>query len=217
MKILDIYEDVMGEDYPTTWNIEQFAALRSFAERQRYCEQHLQRISSGSGRIAYKVDNEKVLKLAKNRKGIAQNEVEIQYGNERYFSNIVAQIYEYHNDALWVEMELARKVSPSVFKKIVGVDILTFSLYLRNQTAENRGRKAYFSIDPEVKEFLGNSEFANDVMDFLMSSDSDSGDLGRLSSWGLVNRGGSDSLVIVDYGLTQGVYDTHYNKRRIKY
>lgn len=210
MKILEIYDEMMDEEYPSTWDIEKFKAMRSFNQRIRYCEQNLQRISSGSGRIVYKVDNEKVLKLAKNKKGVAQNEVEVQYGAERYFSSIIGQTYDYDDDNLWVEMELARKVTPSAFKKIVGVDIETFGMYIRNQVSRNRGRPAYFTLDPDIVEQLNDNEIAIDTIDFLMNSDSEAGDLGRLSSWGLVNREGSESLVIIDYGLTQGVYTTYY-------
>lgn len=210
MKILEIYEEMMDEDYPSSWNLETFKSLKSFAQRKKYCDEHLQRIAAGSGRIVYKVDNEKVLKLAKNQKGIAQNEVEIQYGNERYFSNIIGQTYDYEDNGLWVEMELARKVTPTMFKKIVGVDINTFGMYIRNQTSMNRGKPAYFSIDKDVAEYLNDNEIAIDTIDFIMNSDSEAGDIGRLSTWGVVHRDGGESLVIVDYGLTQGVYASYY-------
>ena len=68
MKIGKLYDEVLGEEYPSSWNIEEFANLKSFNQRKNYCEQNLRRISSGSGRIVYQVDNEKVLKLAKNKK-----------------------------------------------------------------------------------------------------------------------------------------------------
>lgn len=58
--------------YPETFNMEEFKSISRFASRIKYCETHLQRISSGSGRIVYKIDDEKVLKLAKNPKGVAQ-------------------------------------------------------------------------------------------------------------------------------------------------
>ena len=67
-------DENMDEAYPTSFNIEEFKQLKSFNQRIQYCEQHLQRISSGSSRIVYKIDDEKVLKLAKNKKGLAQNE-----------------------------------------------------------------------------------------------------------------------------------------------
>ena len=70
------------EEYPISWNVEEFSKLKSFNQRIQYCEKNLTRISSGSSRIAYKIDDTKVLKLAKNKKGIAQNNVEIDYSHK---------------------------------------------------------------------------------------------------------------------------------------
>lgn len=63
-----LFESLLDEDYPTSFDMGHFKTLTKFAERVRYCEENLQRISSGSARIVYKIDNEKVLKLAKNEK-----------------------------------------------------------------------------------------------------------------------------------------------------
>ena len=76
--------------YPVSFNMAEFKTLTMFAERIRYCQTRLQRISSGSARIVYKIDNEKVLKLAKSRKGIAQNEAE---GGDYYKSKQVNYRY----------------------------------------------------------------------------------------------------------------------------
>ena len=73
-----IHSDI-SEEYPESWNIEDFKKLTSFNARVKYCEEKLRRISSGSSRIVYKIDDQKVLKLAKNKKGIAQNNQEITW------------------------------------------------------------------------------------------------------------------------------------------
>jgi mRNA-degrading endonuclease RelE of RelBE toxin-antitoxin system len=73
--IKELLRENLLEDYPTSWSIEEFKKLNSFNARIKYCNQHLTRISSGSSRVVYKIDDEKVLKLAKNKKGLAQNEV----------------------------------------------------------------------------------------------------------------------------------------------
>ena len=54
--------------YPVSFNMDEFKMLKTFAARIKYCQAKLQRISSGSSRIVYKIDNEKVLKLAKTVK-----------------------------------------------------------------------------------------------------------------------------------------------------
>lgn len=106
----NIVESLLDEDYPLTFNMEHFKTLRSFNQRIQYCEQNLQRISSGTSRIVYKIDNEKVLKLAKNSKGLAQNEVEAGYSKYNDLEDLVARTFDYDEKNLWVEMELARPV-----------------------------------------------------------------------------------------------------------
>ena len=69
---------MINEKYPNGWDLNTFKKLNTFKSRIEYCDKYLQKINSGSGRIVYKIDNDKVLKLAKNIKGIAQNSTEIQ-------------------------------------------------------------------------------------------------------------------------------------------
>lgn len=125
MNLVPIYKklfesEVLGEEYPSNWNIDEFAKLRTYAERVRYCDQHLIKLKSGSGRVVYKIDDEKVLKLAKNPKGVAQNEYEIEWGDDQYHASVLAQTFEAHPNGLWVEMELARPCTKPLFKKILG-------------------------------------------------------------------------------------------------
>ena len=109
------YNQLIGEmAYPSSFDFNVFKSLTSFNKRMKYCEQHLTRISSGSSRIVYLIDDDKVLKLAKNQKGIAQNNVEISLGNERYYT-CFADVYDYDNDGLWLEMEFCRKAKKSVY------------------------------------------------------------------------------------------------------
>ena len=39
------------------------------------------------------------------------------------------------------------------------------------------------------------------------------GDLTRISSYGIVKRNGQEELVIIDFGLTEDVYNNFYGKR----
>lgn len=208
---MELIENLLGEDYPTNFNREVFKTLRSFKERVKYCEENLQRISSGSGRIAYKIDNERVLKLAKNDKGVAQCEVEIQWGNERYYSDILAHTFDFHQDGLWVEMELARKVKKNDFINMFGFTVDVLGMYLKNFEEQNNGKRPIFHIDEKAKAILDESQFVNQLKGFMQDSDSGAGDLGKLSSYGLVIREGSDSIVLIDFGLTSNVYTTYYS------
>lgn len=93
--------------YPTSFNMEEFKNIRSFAGIVAYCRKHLTRIAEGSSRMVFKIDDEKVLKLAKNRKGLGQNKAEADMGyNEGYFT-CIAHVSDYDDNYMFVEMELA--------------------------------------------------------------------------------------------------------------
>jgi hypothetical protein len=210
----DIIENIIDEDYPTSFNIEEFKTLKSFNARIKYCEEHLKRISSGSSRIVYMIDDEKVLKLAKNKKGIAQNEVEISYGGDYTLDGIVAEVYESDENALWLEMQLAKKITPISFKQITGWDFNDYANIIYNYGIEsgNAGRYASKkSVPDELTEKAWEDDFTRGIFDYIGNYGVPAGDLTRLSTYGIVSENGTDSVVIIDYGLTHDVYKSFYS------
>jgi hypothetical protein len=210
----DLIEQMIGEDYPSTFDMGEFKKLNSFKKRIEYCNKHLKRISSGSSRVVFMIDNEKVLKLAKNQKGLAQNEVEIQYGNEGYLEDIVAKVYDYDKDNLWLEMQLAKKLTKSKFKQITGFNFDDFATAVHNYGIDsgNAGRHAQKRpIDPKIVEEMWEDEFVYGIFDFIGNYGIPVGDLTRLNSYGVVTENGVDRVVIIDYGLTHDVYQSFYS------
>jgi hypothetical protein len=212
-----LIENLMDEDYPSSFDMEHFKSLRKYSERVKYCDQHLQKISSGSARIVYIIDNEKVLKLAKNEKGVAQCEVEIQWGNDSYFGGILAKTLDSHPDGLWVEMELARKVKKGDFKTLAGFNFDDLNTYLRNAEQQMKGRRPMFSIDQNVQEAMEQNEFVVELVDLMNSMDAPAGDMTRLNSYGIVKRNGHDTIVLIDFGLTNDVYSDYYDRTKSRY
>ena len=206
-------EGLVGEDYPSSWSIEEFKKLNSFASRVEYCNTHLKKIDAGSSRIVYMVDNEKVLKLAKNKKGLAQNEVEIEYSNYYDIEDIVARVFESDENNLWVEMELARKVTPNIFKSIVGVSFEDYAdgMKYHYDTNIKPNRSRFAPSKPDNMDEMWENEFIYRMLSFMGDYDIPVGDLGRLSTCGLVNRDGHDTIVMIDYGLTHDIYGTYYS------
>ena len=218
--VFEILEDMLGEDYPASFNHEEFKAQQSFAARKRYCDEHLSKIASGTGRIVYKIDDEKVLKLAKNKKGLAQNEVEIDTSNDYYAEATVARIFSYDENNLWVEMELARKVTDKNFEAATGIPWLIYIPALKNEYVRVNGksRGGWIQIQQQTKtlpdstmEMLYENEFFTNMADYMNTYNLPVADLVRLTSYGLVKRDGSDDIVMIDYGLTWDVYDSYYS------
>lgn len=214
--VFDIIETMMvDEDYPSNFNMEIFKKLKSFNQRIKYCQENLQRISSGSSRIVYKIDDEKVLKLAKNTKGVAQNEVEHQYGNDYVLEDIVANVFEVDENNLWIEMELARKVSKGDFKKVTGYSFEQFVAAVHNYGEDanggNRQHSFKMHLDAEVYESMWENDFMRGIFDYIGNYGIPAGDLKKLSTFGLVKRDGQDRVIIIDYGLTHEVYQSYYS------
>ena len=67
----------LNEAMDNTFSFDELSSIKALSKRVLYCKQHLGNpIGNGSSRMVFQIDDEKVLKLAKNRKGLAQNNVE---------------------------------------------------------------------------------------------------------------------------------------------
>ena len=214
----DQYKHIVDEmAYPTSFNMEVFKSLPSFNKRILYCQQHLTRLSAGSSRIVYQIDNEKVLKLAKNQKGIAQNNAE----NDGYLNSLdcFAKTYDSDENNLWIEMELAKKAKKSDFKRLTGYSFDVFCYWVE-YVAERYGRSGYRRYN-EYRQLFESEEWEhmlyNDVTifseieDYMLNFQLNAyGDLQRISSWGVVNRNGREMLVLIDYGLNDEIAKEFY-------
>jgi seryl-tRNA synthetase len=214
--IKEEYNNILDEDYPSSFDMDYFKKITSFNKRIEYCEEQLQRISSGSSRIVYKIDDEKVLKLARNKKGLAQNEVEISQGNDNYLekSGILAKVFDSDENDLWVEMEFAEKMKVSDFKRIIGIDFIFFGEFIENyyiSLDQRRSRnKIIKNYSDEINDMMWENEFVSGILDYIGNYDVVVGDLKKLSTYGIVKRNSEDTVVIIDFGLTGDVYDNYY-------
>jgi hypothetical protein len=211
--VYEVIESYLQEDYPSNFDLEEFSKLTSFKKRIQYCQERLKRISSGSARIVYMVDDTKVLKIAKNEKGLNQNDVEVSYSNYHDIKDITAQVFAYDNNDLWVEMELARKVTPKIFESIVGFSFDDYCEALDKyfERVNPQRARTRSNIDQEKYDAMWENEFIYDIFTFIGAYETPVGDLKRLNSYGLVKRNGEDTIVLIDYGITWDGLDTYYN------
>lgn len=227
MKLVNIFESIkperdmfegfneleLSEEYPEGFSLDEFKNLNSYAKKMKYAESHLGKpIGRGSSRVVYRVDNDKVLKLAKNRKGIAQNEAETNFYGDTYYDDIIAKVIDFDDiDGYWTEMELAYKVKVDDFKRLWGIKFKDLYFYLEKRYQENKGKRANWYVDDKVKEILENSDEVMHLVSFMFDSTTLPGDLCKLNSWGLVKREYGETLVLIDFGYTSEVYDSYYS------
>ena len=172
----------------------------------------LKKISSGSARVVYIIDDTKVLKLAKNKKGLAQNEIEAGYSKYSDLSDVVAQTFDYNQDNLWVEMELAKPVRKADFKRITGYSFENYCAAINNYDNDVNHRKYHHTmpIDKAVLASMWENEFVYGIFNYIGNYSVPVGDLMRLNSYGIVSRNGVETIVLIDFGLTNAVYDSYY-------
>ena len=208
--------------YPVNFNMEELKNINSFVERVKYCNSRLKYLGQGSSRRVYMVDDEKCLKMAKNRKGIAQNIEEINLGNDIYAGSCFAKVYDYDQNGLFVEMELARKAKESDFERLAGIPFDCYcDLIVRtaiNYLPNNCQSRNWVTSSMEdtynyVMDNIDNFEFINQVIEYMYNFQVKAyGDLQRISSYGVVKRNGQEELVIVDFGLTEDVFNNYYRE-----
>lgn len=207
-----IYESELQEFQVEGFDLDEFLKMNKFSEQVRYAASRLERLAQGSSRIIYIINDITVLKLAKNAKGIAQNEVEASLGSDTYFSEILAKVLESDEKNRWIVMERAKKITKSRFKQFIdGVDIRDFYYYIRNNTHHNiYGMYGTFHVEENISDILNENAFTQTLIEFIQNYDLDSGDFGRISSFGEID----ERLVITDYGLTKDVYAKHYAPKK---
>lgn len=198
--------------YPEGFNVEEFKALPSYAARMKYVKARLPKVAQGSARAVFIVDNTTVLKVAMNEKGKAQNDVEADVGRQNGYP--VAKVFEVGDGGAWIEMEKAEKATPKVFKQLAGVDLKTFEQVVRYYDMDMKGENQYMARPANYDDLVsGDNELINDVLGMMADYNMPGGDIGRISSWGVVNRG-KPTLVMIDFGLTQTVWDDYYAPKR---
>lgn len=211
LKLADIIRESaeLQEFQVEGFDLDEFLSITTYAGQVRYAGDKLRRIASGSARIIYEIDEYTVLKLAKNRKGIAQNKVEADIGTEDYFEDILARVLEADEKERWIVMERAKKISKGKFKSLMdGIDMRDFQYYLRKKTEFDR--YDFFDVNPDAEEKLDENEFAQSLVELIENYDLHVGDFGRPSSFGEIKG----RLVLTDYGLNKQVYRQYYDWNR---
>lgn len=184
----------------------------SYAAKVRYCKEMLgEPIGNGSSRMVFQLDDETVLKLAKNDKGIAQNEQEhdlYRWGASEYLPKVYNGSDE--EDFLWIVSEYVLPSKVSDFKKAVSVPFkdvqrLVFSMICRNFNVANE----IFSKYEDNYEAI---EFLNAIQDLHYSYNMELADMAYTRNWGMVMRDGKPMMVLLDSGLSKEVFDKHYKR-----
>lgn len=169
-------------------------------------------VSSGSSRKVYKVSNTKVLKLAKNAKGSAQNDTEADWALPKY--GCVSDWYTVsNNDSIWILSELCYKAKQRDFRTKLGISWRDYINYVRYICSERNPRDyRYFHIERPEKfsEWIEEENLLGYIYEYIGDFNPPCGDLMRISSYGINTAG---EIVLVDSGLSESVLSNHYSRK----
>ena len=170
----------------------------------KYCVKMLgEPISKGSARAVFQIDDTRVLKLAYNMKGVAQNKAEVtvyQQATDKKYMPIVYNDSDMEN-YFYVISEYVLPAEEEDFKKVVGIPFYRLESLISNNKLES-AMKSYEDM-PKV----------HDLLQYLITM-SNMGveifDWTTISNWGLTKRNGKSTIVTLDNGFTRDVVNHFY-------
>ena len=177
--------EYLNEQVLSSNDIDNFTQLHKFADRKKYADENYKLLNKGTGRYVYDINNEYVLKLAKNNKGIEQNKTEINISKSGKYNDINANVVEFDDNGLYLIQQKAYRLTEQGFKDITGLQLQGFLYYLRHNREWDGG----------------NIKFYNKVNSLVNEFELDRFDIANESSWGIINN----NVVMVDYGLDMNI------------
>lgn len=200
------YSLAAGEEIPSDSDdlktvLSNLEKLETYTARKEYAERNLKHLSSGSSRIVYLTPGKTIVKLAKNDKGIAQNQAE---ANPKMKSKFLNKILSSSKDGVWIEVPYLDKISEKDFKEMTGLEFNDFGESIRFALKNVSG-----NTDKEKpKNFaeVEKSDIYKELKDIGEKFKLMPGDLARISSWGVKDG----NPVLIDAGLTADVFADFY-------
>lgn len=195
---------------PDDWDGGMYNERIPFAKRVRYAQERAKKIGTGSSRIAFVIPyqgRDTVLKIAKNRKGMAQNEVESQTLNDYMLKDLNLFIplidYDEANDTpTWIHTEMAQPAKPADFVKACGGQLGDLLAY----ASKYHGKKTHYGDPDKVN---GESELAEAMVEYVGSWQPNIGDYTNIKNWGIYQG----RPVIIDAGYNNDVQDMYFPKQ----
>ena len=217
-------ESVVDEaPLPPDWDETQFGAGTTFKQRLAYTLDRVSKIGTGSSRIATIINFEgrpTVLKVAKNRKGLAQNDAEatiLSDGYAKHFQVLIPLIdYDQQNvNSTWIQTELAQKVTATQLETFFQCTLSQLVTCAKNQV----GKRSFYPqlTATSVAETMKTNgvpeetietffEYVNELAELTDSFNVELGDFERPQNWGMYDG----HPVVIDVGFTTEVKQLHY-------
>jgi hypothetical protein len=180
--------------------LKNLEKLDTFADRITYADKHLKRLSSGSSRIVFVLPDNTVLKLAKNKRGLKQNEAE---SNSKMKSKFLNKILAVAKNFAWINTRFLDKIKEKDFEKMTGINFKDFGEAIKYGLQDVSDND---KIKPKNFDKVCKSEIYQELERLGKRFKLMPGDIARISSWGTING----IPILIDAGLTKEIFDKYY-------
>lgn len=200
MKPLNEFISYVLSERKRTFTFNAFRHLTDLGEMLRYLDATLrmQQAGVGSSRRAYRINSRKVIKIAMNSQGIAQNKAEIETYTDPEAKPLMAKIFDYHDKFLWLEVEHLQKVDNKTFKMDTGIYFYDFCDCISGVLLDNEPIESVIG-DIDDKRAI---KLIKDTIGFARSTGTVVNDLLAGEQWGKTADG---RYVVLDYGFNKEV------------
>lgn len=178
---------------------KELSDIREFKERIEFAKDHWEFLGEGSSRTAFQINENLIIKVAHNDKGVAQNKVEMSPDVQRECVNnaVVADA-----EGKWIIFHSTEELNKEKFKELVGFTFETFMNAL------------FYAMNNESDKWSEPREFAEIkchplflcLANLVFNSQLLIGDLDKISSWGILNG----KPVLRDAGLDKDTFKKYY-------
>jgi hypothetical protein len=188
------------------FDLEQFKKLNNLNDILKYAS-ILNMISDNTGSSRQVFDlGDKVLKIAFNSAGVAQNHMEARIQNA---SSLLANVYDMHPKSLWIISEKVTPFKPGEFESFTGIpDELAKDKEARQTIARPTPDTLaelshYYGLNVKSLELLYEISKLQNKFNIIIS------DMMDPIHWGKNKNG---ELKLFDYGLDKSLHSIHYDR-----
>lgn len=199
-----LFEETAVEQF----SLENLKNIKDFGRIKKYIETNLGKsIGEGQGRSVYAIDKYKVIKLAKNSGGIAQNNAEATVCKTDKYQDLFPVIFDQEETFVWIVVEKAEPLKRVYFEKESGMPWSEFILALGGAfISKIDANQVKIGLLQDMLQKHYDNHFLRRIIAVIKECGYEPGDFVKLDTWGVI----SNRVVIVDSGFTQSVYQQHY-------
>lgn len=191
----------VNEAANNSFSLSDLDKCGTFKEMIEYCQEHVGEESGmGSSRIVFQLDDEKVIKIAYNVKGLAQNKEEAESFKKCSYYSFIPRVYAAATDGRYIVSEFVLPATVDDFWYCLGMSNYEF------------GSNLYALAKKEGYQYneLQKIPFFNELEQYMQKMDVPFEELDAMENWGLGKRNGIEHLILLDHGLNNEIRSKYY-------